>query len=67
LKPKLLKEYPGQYVAIHDGEVVANGGDKLEVSRQVREQFGQVVYYVELVSPDSPRTVRMPLVRVSGE
>ena len=65
LKPALLEEYPGQYVAIYQGEVVACGDNKLEVSRQVREQYGSVVYYVELVTPDAPRTVRIPSVWVA--
>lgn len=64
LKPELLKQYPGQYVAIYQGKVVASGVDKHEVSRQVREQYGLVVYYVQLVSP-KPRTARIPSVWVT--
>jgi hypothetical protein len=67
LKPTLLEQYAGQYVAIYQGKVVASGDNKLEVSRQVREQQGLVNYYVELVSPDSPRTVRIPSVWITRE
>lgn len=66
LKPALLTEYAGQYVAIYRGSVVASGEDKLAVSRQVREQYGVVPYYVELVAEDAPRTVRIPSSWVIG-
>ncbi|MCA9998441.1 MAG: hypothetical protein KDE56_21915 [Anaerolineales bacterium] len=64
LKPTLLQQYPNQYVAIYQGQVVAHGNKKLEVSRQVREKFGAVVYYVAQVSSAKPRTVRIPSVWV---
>jgi hypothetical protein len=60
MKPVLLKQYYGQYVAIHQGNVVASGDNKLDVSRQVREQYGSVTYYVEMVVEETPRTVRLP-------
>ena len=64
MKPALLRQYYGQYVAIHQGNVVASGDDKLEVSRQVRAQYGAVTYYVELVVEDTPRRARIPSTRV---
>src|SRR5947199_2039377 len=42
LLPELLKTYRGQYVALHDGRVVAGGPDKYAVCRQAHQQFGQV-------------------------
>lgn len=67
MKPALLEQYAGQYVALRQGEVVASGEDKLDVSRRVREQFGPGGYYVAFVAPDAPRTVRMLSPRVIGE
>ncbi len=64
LKPTLLQQYPGKYVAIYEGKVVGNGDEKLTLLDQVRQQFGHVVCYIEKVAPDSPRTVRMPSNRV---
>ncbi len=64
LKPKLLEQYPGKFVAIYQGRVVASGDQKLALLDQVREQFGNVVCYIEKVAADSPRTVRMPSVRI---
>jgi hypothetical protein len=64
LRPALLEQYAGKYVAIYQGKVVASGDEKLALLDQVRERFGHVVCYIEKVAPDSPRTVRMPSVRI---
>ncbi len=65
MRTDLLTQYAGQFVAIYQGKVVANGSEKLALLDKVREQYGNVVCYVEKVAPDSPRTVRMPSVRVA--
>jgi hypothetical protein len=65
MKPALLAEYADQFVAIYRGEVVASGGQKLALLDQVREQYGNVVCYIEKVAPDYPRTIRMPSVRIA--
>lgn len=65
LRPALLKQYAGRYVAIYQGKVVAIGDEKLALLDVVRERFGPIVCYIEKVSPDSPRTVRMPSLRVA--
>jgi hypothetical protein len=62
LKPSLLAQYEGQFVAIYREEVVASGSDKLALSRKVREMYGAVIYYIEKVTAETPRTVRMPSV-----
>ncbi len=64
LKPALLKQYAGKFVAIYQGKVVISGDEKLALLEQVREQFGNVVCYIEQVTPDSPRTVRIPSLRI---
>lgn len=64
LKPTLLKQYAGKFVAIYQGKVVASGDEKLALLDRVRQQFGNVVCYIEKAAPDSPRTVRMPSLRV---
>lgn len=64
LKPTLLEQYMRQYVAIYQGQVVASGTDKLALVDQVRQRLGKVICYVEKVSTESPRTVRMPSVHV---
>jgi hypothetical protein len=61
----LLEEYAGLYVAVYQGKVIASGDEKLALLDQVRERFGHIVCYIEKVSVDSPRTVRMPSIHVA--
>ena len=65
LQPDLMEKYAGKYVAIYQGQVVASGNEKLALLDEVREQFGNIVCYIEKVAPDTPRTVRMPSMRVA--
>ena len=65
MRADLLTQYADQFVAIYQGKVVASGSEKLALLDKVREQYGNVVCYIEKVAPDSPRTVRMPSVRVA--
>lgn len=62
LKPELLKRYRGCAVAIHQGQVVEVGDDKMDVLAQVLKRLGNVRCYVEWVEPDTPRRARMPTV-----
>ena len=54
LLPGLLATHPGQYVAIHDEQVVDSGSDQLAVALRVQRRVGAVAIYVHLVS-DEPR------------
>lgn len=65
MRADLLTQYAGQFVAIYQGKVVATGSEKLALLNQVREQYGNVVCYIEKVASDSPRTVRMPSIRIA--
>jgi hypothetical protein len=67
LKPSLLAQYEGQFVAVYRGEVVASGDDKLALSHQIREMYGPVICYIEKVTDETPRTVRIPSVWVVKE
>ncbi len=62
LKPKLLQKYPDQYVAIYKGQVVANGDNRLSVVKEVYNQVGEVPCYVEKVTLEPLRRVRIPSV-----
>ncbi len=65
LKPTLLEQYTGKFVAIYQGNVVAIGDDKLNLLDEVRKRFGHVVCYIEKVAIDSPRTVRIPSLHIA--
>jgi hypothetical protein len=60
LKPSLLGMYGGEFVAIYGGRVVAHGRDKFAVLDEVRQQFGHVVCFVEQLTTEAPRSVRLP-------
>ena len=60
MKPELLQRYPGQYVAIYQGQVVATGNNRLSLVKEVYDQFGEAPCYVEKVSPKPARRVRIP-------
>ena len=62
LKPELLKQYSGQYVAIYQGRVVGNGNTRLALVKEVYNQFGEVPCYVEKVTLEPPRRIRIPSV-----
>jgi len=63
--PDLLKKYPGKAVALHNGEVVAVGDDKMDLWAQVRQKLGPVPVYVQMVEY-SPKVYKMPHRKVVG-
>ena len=50
LLPGLLQTNPGQFVAIHEGQVVESGDDKLAVARRAYDRFGYVPIFVSRVA-----------------
>ncbi len=64
LKPELLDQYRGQYVAIHEEKVVGRGDDHLAVTMEAYRKFGYVAIYVDLITDEPQRPVRVPSIRV---
>ena len=58
LLPVLLTTHRGQYVAIHEGQVVDAGTDQLDVAMRVLSRIGNVPIHVGLVTDHPGRTVR---------
>src|SRR5438876_3437523 len=52
LLPELLATHRGQYVAIHDGQVVDSGDDKLALALRVLAKVGNVAIHVGLVTEE---------------
>jgi len=50
LHPDLLTKYKGQYVAIHNGQVVGYNQDARELYLQMRKQYGHIAVLIRLVS-----------------
>lgn len=63
LLPVLLKTHAGQYVAIHEGEVVDSGNDATELALRVLKKVGNVSIHVGLVSEQPERIYRSGVIR----
>jgi hypothetical protein len=57
--PELLKPYPGQAVAIHNGQVVGVGDEEMALWAKMRQALGPVPVYVQVVEYP-PRVYKMP-------
>ena len=65
LLPSLLVTHPGQYVAVHEGKVIASGRDRVEVAMEAYKRVGYVPLFVGMVAEALPRRiVRVPSPRV---
>jgi hypothetical protein len=64
LLPELLPTHRGQYVAVHNGQVIASGPDKLAVALEAFRQVGNVPIHVGLVAEESEPVVRSGVRRV---
>ena len=64
LLPSLLGTHLGQYVAVHNGTIIASGSDRITVAVQGYQRVGYVPLYVGLVSEGPSRKVRLPSPRV---
>lgn len=65
--PDLLQTHEGQYVAVHNQEVVAAGDDEVDVIQQAYKRCGYVTMHVGLVSAEPPPIYRIPSPRVVRE
>ncbi len=66
LLPALMSTHRGQYIAIHDGQVVESGNDRLEVIFRALEKVGNVDIHVGLVIDQPETAIRIPHVRFYG-
>ncbi|CAN5760696.1 hypothetical protein BH23PLA1_BH23PLA1_34360 [soil metagenome] len=66
LQPDLLRTHRHRFVAIHEGQVVESGEEKLEVARRAYERFGSVPIFVSRVVEAPGAPVRIPSPRQFG-
>jgi hypothetical protein len=59
LLPDLLKTHRDLYVAIHEGQVVESGPDKLAVAATAYSRFGYLPILVTLVTDAPPNVVHI--------
>lgn len=57
--PDLLRTHQGLFVAIHDGRVVGDGADPVDVVKRAYRQFGYIPIYVGQVTDQPPPPVRI--------
>jgi hypothetical protein len=57
--PELLKQYHGRVVALHNGQVVAVGDDRMEVWQRARQRLSGAPVYVQTVEYP-PRVYKLP-------
>lgn len=62
--PSLLSRYRGRYVAIHDGEVVDDDAQEIELALRVYKRFKYVPIYVGRVSDEPSHPLRVPSPRL---
>lgn len=66
MHPELLQRYNGQYVAIHQGQVIDHDADQLMLVRRIDEKYPDQIVLIKQVTPRpreelnfrSPRIVR---------
>jgi hypothetical protein len=61
----LMKTHPNKVVAIHEGQVVAVGDDKLKVADEAIRKFGNVPIYIGRVERQV-EVCRIPSTRIVG-
>jgi hypothetical protein len=66
LLPSLLQTHRDKYVAIHEGNVVESGDELVDVAMRAYGRYGYVPIYVDLVTDQPQRPVRIPSPRIVG-
>jgi hypothetical protein len=57
--PLLLKQYRGQFIAMHHGKVIDHDADRLALRRRVRQQLGDIPVFFTLVEDEPIQTFWM--------
>ncbi len=55
---KLWQQYPGQYVAIHQGKVIDNDADELALVERIETSCDNEVVLIRQVLPKPPKPLR---------
>ena len=64
LHPELVKQYLGQFVAIHEGQVVDHGPDSEELFLRIKKRYGDIPVYFQLVNESGIMELRAPSPRL---
>ena len=64
---QLWQQYPNQYIAVHQGEVVDYDSNKVTLLSRIRKQYGNQVVLIRQVLPDLPKPFVFRSVRLVRE
>ncbi|MEZ4737400.1 MAG: DUF5678 domain-containing protein [Caldilineaceae bacterium] len=59
LHPALLQTFPGQYVAVHQGQVVDHDAEQLALYLRIRQRYPEEVVLIRQVRPEAEKTWTM--------
>jgi len=57
LHPELLATVPGQYVAIHNGELVDHDTDQLALLERIQSHYPRLPVLIRAVQPEAEQTI----------
>jgi hypothetical protein len=60
LLPQLLTTHRGQYVAVHNGQVVDSGDDEIALALRVYAKYGYIPLHIGRVVEQTPPPERLP-------
>jgi hypothetical protein len=63
LLPELLKTHRGEFAAVHNGEVVGFGQDRVSLATDLYRRHGYRRTYIELVTDEPQPVARLPFFR----
>ncbi|HSN78486.1 MAG TPA: hypothetical protein VL334_25740 [Anaerolineae bacterium] len=59
LHPELLRTMPGEFVAVHHGQMVDHDSDQLALFRRVEEAYGGQPVLIRQVRPEIEQTIEV--------
>lgn len=60
LLPQLLSQYSGQYVVVHDGQVISHGPDDVALALRFFAEHGNVPIHIGLVTNQPDHVTHVP-------
>jgi hypothetical protein len=59
---EFMKKYPGQYVAVHDGEVLLTGPELGPLAGEIYEKYGNIPFYAHVPGEERVEEIDLPLI-----
>jgi hypothetical protein len=59
LKPGLMSQYAGQYVAVYEGKVIGSNENEFVLLQQIHQQYGPIPCCIDRVDDLPPRKARI--------